>query len=318
MWDLEQNEGAKTMPSTYPSQPSTSLPSSRWIRRSGILLCYPFENKRLLKWKPPYLVQPKLDGERMRAILDSNGRCNLLSSEENEIISLPHIKDTLERSNLRNIELDGEAYLHGLTFEDIHSIVSRKVNIHSEYWRMDYHIFDIINSDPQLKRLADLSSMFETELNQTCLKLVPTYDTHYIEEIMELKEEFSLQGYEGIIVRNFMAPYIRRRSTNVMKFKPKKRDYYTIIGFQEEIDQYEVPKGRLGAFICVGDDGTEFNVGSGSALTHENRQLYWDNREDLIGSTVLVEYQHLTPGRGAPRFPVLVEVLEGGRELWEG
>ena len=62
---------------------------SIWVKRKGIMLCYPFEEKRLNKWAPPYLVQPKLDGERMRAILDTEGKCTLLSSEENEIISSP-------------------------------------------------------------------------------------------------------------------------------------------------------------------------------------------------------------------------------------
>jgi len=33
-------------------------------KRAGVQLCYPFEEKRLAKWEPPYIVQPKLDGER--------------------------------------------------------------------------------------------------------------------------------------------------------------------------------------------------------------------------------------------------------------
>ena len=39
-------------------------------KRTGIMLCYPFEEKRLNKWNPPYIIQPKLDGERCRAVYD--------------------------------------------------------------------------------------------------------------------------------------------------------------------------------------------------------------------------------------------------------
>ena len=34
---------------------------SRW---HGIMKAVPFEEKRLAKWKPPYIVQPKFDGNR--------------------------------------------------------------------------------------------------------------------------------------------------------------------------------------------------------------------------------------------------------------
>ena len=64
----------------------------------------------------------------------------------------------------------------------------------------------------------------------------------------------------------------------------------------------------LGALICCGDEEEEFAVGTG--LTHESRQQYWEIREDLIGKYAHVEYQHITPGRGVPRFPVLMTVTE--------
>ena len=49
-------------------------------RRKGIMLCAPLEEKRLLRWTPPYLVQPKLNGERCRAIHTPEGYI-LVSSE---------------------------------------------------------------------------------------------------------------------------------------------------------------------------------------------------------------------------------------------
>ena len=51
----------------------------------------PFEQKRLNKWEPPYILQPKYDGVRCRAVPVENGYL-LLSSEENVVFSVPHIK----------------------------------------------------------------------------------------------------------------------------------------------------------------------------------------------------------------------------------
>jgi ATP-dependent DNA ligase len=105
-------------------------------RRSGIMLCYPFEEKRLLKWDcRSVLVQPKLDGERCRAVI-TNGNVQLLTSENNEIYSAPHIVEALSANfKEETIELDGELYIHNADFSEIHSIRGRTVNLHEDYER---------------------------------------------------------------------------------------------------------------------------------------------------------------------------------------
>ena len=94
------------------------------MSRQGIMLCSPFEESRLKKWRAPYILQPKLDGIRCRAIVEGKGNVKLLSSEENEILSVPHINAQLESLKIDKLELDGELYIHGTPFETIESIVS--------------------------------------------------------------------------------------------------------------------------------------------------------------------------------------------------
>ena len=103
-------------------------------KRTGVQLCYPFEEKRLNKWLPPFFVQPKLDGERCRIIVRQNGAL-LLSSTEEIITSVPHI-NAAARLQLPEGEYDGELYVHGRTFEEIHSVVSRRVNLHENFETM--------------------------------------------------------------------------------------------------------------------------------------------------------------------------------------
>lgn len=276
-------------------------------KRQGIMLCYPFEEKRLLKWEPPFIVQPKLDGERCRALCSGN-EVTLLTSECNILQTVPHINNALR--NLGNYEFDGELYCHGMGFEEIHSIVSsQRVSLHEDYKRIQFHIFDIVIAAPQHKR--NVSLMFFNFSNP--ITLVPSYRAETLDDVMRIYDRILSRGYEGIIVRNINNQYKRSRSTGMMKFKPKKFDVYKIVDWKEEIDKNGNPKNRLGALICVGSDGNEFSVGSG--LNDELREGLWKSRGYLPGKFVKVQYQHLSSGRKVPRFPVFVEIIDKNPEI---
>lgn len=268
------------------------------------MLAMPFEEKRLAKWKPPYLVQPKLDGERCRALIGASGATTLLSSEETMILSVPHIIQALDKLNLRNIEFDGELYTHGMQFDDIHSRVSRKVNLHDDHFQIEYHIFDIIEGGiPQHLRAKILEQ--KREMFRPPLRLVSCWICHSLDDILQAYDWILEQGYEGIIVRQADALYERKRSLWVMKFKPRKDDIYEITGTKMEMDIKGNPKHSLGALECRGSDGTIFSVGSG--FTAQQRSELWLQRSTLPGRFVRVKYQHINES-GAPRFPIFSEL----------
>jgi ATP-dependent DNA ligase len=282
-----------------------------WQRWKNIQKCYPFEERRLSTWRPPYLVQPKLDGIRCRAVTTqiqsvtlsdhpSSGHL-LLSSEENVIFSVPHINRELDRLMIQ-AELDGELYCHGLSFEQITSITSRTVNLSEDHLKIRYHIFDIVNDQLQMKRALIIENLRNLS---PWIIVSPFYLCESLDDVMRAYDSCIDQGYEGIIVRDIYAPYVRKRSTQVMKFKPKKEDSYAIIGFQEEYSSDGTPKDTLGALTCRSGDGTTFNVGTG--FSAERRKQIWEGRDLLIGSDAIVKYQHLTD-KHVPRFPVFVEI----------
>lgn len=274
--------------------------------RRGIQLCYPFEEKRLAKWKGPHMIQPKLDGERCRAIFDENGYVRLLSSEENEFISIPHINLQLSSLELKNIELDGELYVHGMPFEQIHSIVSRKQNLHEDSLHMEYHVFDLVlNADTEFRFLA--KDQLFNQIKLPSVKNVRHFEAETLDDIMLYFDLFCKEGFEGFVLRNRHGFYTRSRSTNLMKFKPKKNDLYQIVDTVEEISINGIPKGTLGAIACISDN-TVFTVGSG--LTADQRRELWKERESLVGKWCEVQYQHITTGKRVPRFPVFVRILD--------
>ena len=195
--------------------------------------CVAFEEKRLNRWTPPYIVQPKYDGDRCRAVKLDNGNFLLLSSEENIIVSCPHINQLFDdNSSTLPPEFDGELYAHHLYKEGghelIHGIVSRTVNLHPRYQEMQFHLFDVVNSDPQYKRLAQVRDF---PINDDRLVKAPFWICNTLDEITKVYDQIINLGYEGIIVRNFENYYERKRSTTIMKFKPKQEDEYEIVGF---------------------------------------------------------------------------------------
>jgi ATP-dependent DNA ligase len=279
----------------------------REMSRTGIMLAYPFEEKRLEKWGNKFLIQPKLDGDRCRALFDEYGKVTLLSSEENIINSVPHIVQQLEELEYKNLELDGELYTHGTNHQLIHGTVARTVNIHPEFEQIEYHIFDFVSSEPQYQRSLALQKLITVDTGSN-IKLVETQYGETIDDIMHGLEYYTENGYEGVILRNLDQPYVRKRSTGIMKFKPRKSDYYIIVGYEEEISIKGEPKNALGALILQSDTEQIFKVGSGSFLTRENREYLWQRKESMINQVAHVKYQHLTERR-VPRFPVLIDII---------
>jgi DNA ligase-1 len=277
------------------------------MSRSGIMLCYPFEEKRIEKWGYPVIVQPKLDGERCRAKWDFEHGWYFLSSEENLIRSIPHIKDFFDKNFIseehRALEFDGELYHHGVAFNELHSVIGRTKNLHEEHTLVEFHCFDLV--DTELFQAERIGYLFRNFTDSEFFKLVPIALVENREELFALYEKFLELDYEGMIVRKIDGSYVRKRSTEIMKFKPRKTDHYEIVGYKQEKDKHGVPKNSLGAFICQ-TDGVEFSVGSG--FTQEQRKVFWLARDSYIGRFLQINYQHTM--KNAPRFGIFVRILD--------
>ena len=282
---------------------------SNWQRWKGIMKCYPFEESRLAKWEPPYIVQPKYDGDRcINEPLETAPL--LLTSEQNIFYSVPHINDQLHTSGLYKLPLDGELYNHDIFLEGgwelIHSICSRTVNIHPRHKEMEFHVFDLKYPGlHQMRRILMLKNLEEEGLPKN-IKIAPYWICNDLDDIKRVYDKIIELKYEGIIVRHFMADYREKRSIFVMKFKPKKKDIYDIVGWNEEMSMEGVPKRRIGSLVLSLQEGDEFAVGAG--LDDEEKNNLWDIRELLSGMKAMVHYQHLT-NRKIPKGTFDIEVL---------
>lgn len=280
-----------------------------WVKRSGIMLCQPLDEKNLarnFKMTSHLLSQPKLDG--MRAWVDYvEGEPVLISSTGHVIQGMPHILLSLKGLNTRSgrpLNYDGELYVHGMEFEEIISRTRRSVELHEDYSAIQYHIFDYKSQDVQAERTAHLQGLFadwqaSTELTYA-LQLVPT-KLCTKEQVAEQLDAYVAQGYEGIILRNPYASYTETRPFTCLKWKPSKSDAYKIVGVEEAISEEGIPLGRVGALTCVDRFGNEFRVGPGLGITHKEAEDMWAKKDALPGSFAQVYYQNLTTN-GVPRF----------------
>ena len=236
----------------------------------------------------------------------------MLSSEENQIISVPLILEEIDKFSAEfswSFELDGELYRHGMNWEEVSSITSRTTNLHPRHDEMQYHVFDLVDETlNQAQRLKKLGKLLAGRKNSR-IKLVPLQMAWSLDEVRKAFDYFISLGYEGIIIRNFEAPYLRRRSTFGMKFKPKKSDLYPITGFVEGHGKYSE---TIGAIICE-SDGQQFEVGSFS-LTDERRKELWFKRFELTKFNCKVGYQHRWSS-GKPKSGVFLELVEKPKEV---
>lgn len=268
-------------------------------KRTGIMLAYPFDEKRLAKWSLPYLVQPKYDGERIKAIRAADWVA-LYSSTGLPVTNLPHIEKAVEQLPIGIY--DGEAYIH--QGRQQLGGVMRSGGVVEESKLTRYIIFDINSPYSQTIRLMTLTALKDVA-DPSIITIAPVWACGLAEIEGILAEQRAL-GYEGVILREPHAVYQEKRVTTMMKIKPRSSDTYRIVGYEEEVSIRGELKDSLGAFKVVSEEGEPFNVGSG--FTQAQRREFWQNREAYIGHYVLVKYPALTD-RGVPWSPVFVEVM---------
>lgn len=146
---------------------------------------------------------------------------------------------------------------------------------------------------------------------------VPQHLVNSVEEILNLEEQYTLQGYEGIMIRGALASgkykngRATMRSQELMKYKRFKEDEGVIVGFEEQRTNTnvatknglghtkrssakagKVPNGHMGKMIVSTPAFTKpIKIGTGRGLTKALRKEIWENQEKFLGRTVTFWHQ---------------------------
>lgn len=279
--------------------------------REGIMLCYPVDDGRVSRLGSLILGQPKLNGERAHIEWFAEEPF-FISSYGNEFKFLDHLKEPIAnmRKDLGEVPFDGEIYVHGWSREKIDSVLRRPVNRHPDVEGLQYHIFDLKAKEDNLDRALTLQLLKDKGYlggEDSPLRLVPTIGTNK-NDWMEWASRFVEAGYEGIILRKATASWEPKRTVNMLKFKPTKKDHYLILSVNEAIDQYGKPKGMVGSFTVKAKDTDEsFKVGAGK-MNHARRIELWKLKDMLPGKMLEVKHELLKTSGDVPLCAVAVEV----------
>jgi DNA ligase-1 len=250
----------------------------------------------------PVYVQPKLDGMRCIAFLDSNPSDGDIS-ENNVILYSRNMKDITGFDNLRkellnplkkayNIDkneslyLDGEFYRHGSRLQDIVAEVRniQKNNVETPTG-LKLNIFDCFYPSsidmPYEDRLDVLDEFFDNQPNGgwKWIEKVVTWVSDNESECKSLYKEAIKDKYEGIMIKNTKSPYLTSstksgtnlRSYGVLKLKGHFDEEYKIVGFTEGSKGKD--KGAL-IWILETPEKMQFNATPKNMTYKERYELF--------------------------------------------
>ena len=281
-------------------------------------------------------LEPKLDGVRvLMTVIPSDFGVTVVSYSRNGKVfeNFTHIEEQISlnwttmvracagvdqgRSLIDGFVLDGEVI--GNTFQELMRQARRKTDVQAD--DSVFNIFDIVplnefregHWNAQLKkRIALLDNMRPVVDTMANVELLPhimvDLDTAAGKDQLERYAKDNVNaGFEGIMIKNMDAPYVCKRSTDWMKWKPTITVDLEVIGVEEGTGRNV---GRLGALVCAGvDDGKEISVNVGSGFSDGDRDDYWTNRNVVIGRTAEVMCDVITQnqdGTYSLRFPRFV------------
>jgi len=267
----------------------------------------------------PLLCSPKYDG--IRCII-KNG---VALSRAGKPIPSKQVQE--EFGYLEHF--DGELIIGEPTDTDVYNRTQSHIMSANKPGDLRFYVFDYTAPsclDWSFKGRLDLLKGAFIGASPENIFIVQQKKVMIYEELMDFELECLFAGFEGIMMRNPEAPYKQGRGTFnegiIYKLKRFQDTEGRIVSFKElminkneqEKDELGyakrssakaglIPGETLGAFIVrYGDQ--ELDIAPG-ILTHEDRKLIWENKEDFIGK--VIKFRFFAHGiKDKPRFPRFV------------
>jgi ATP-dependent DNA ligase len=245
----------------------------------------------------PCAVQPKYDG--MRVLYDGETAW----SRGNKAI-IPEVFQHLHFDTQDHI-LDGELILpdNPTVNETMRAAKKFRAGLSD---RLVYRVYDVVDATlPFGERLARLERIV-TAAQHPQVILADTRNVATEAEALACHAEFTEQGYEGSILRNYQGRYeINKRSNDLLKFKDFVDAEYRIV---DVVEAGGGSSAGVGKFICETADGTRFESTATGSL--EQRRAYLTDRTQVIGKWAKVKYRELSGKNAVPFHSNVLEVRD--------
>ena len=291
-----------------------------------VALANPYNVKRVDFKSGDWYGSRKLDGVRcicrkendIVTFFSRSGKEFLtLGNLENEILKIPG-----------NFILDGEICMVDKDGnEDFQGIMKQIRKKDHQIQKPKFFVFDYLTLEqfdnqtgitPLTFRLELGKNSLPENINSDMLEFLPQEQLTTEEQFTEMAKAAEDAGFEGIMVRKNVG-YEGKRSHNLLKVKKFHDAEYTVLGTTNAFIRWtengkQVERECL-SNITIEHKGCKVNVGSG--FSKEQREMYFESPQDIIGKTVTIQYFEETKNQNGGfslRFPVLKHVYTNGRD----
>lgn len=282
---------------------TTEEAESGLVRAISPMLALPYDKQsKKVDWATAF-TQPKLDGFRLLAKFGKDGKVSLTSRENLPLEALTHIKSTIEAlkttiyGKVDTLVLDGEAYCHGMSLNEISSACKKKTD---KTKNIKFNIYDCLMGDANfMTRNLFVKDMVQAAESDHVLA-VETIKVRSEAELMHCQGTFIEAGYEGAMLRHSNAPYeAGKRSSTLLKVKTFVDDEFEVIDFKMARGKY----AGCPIYVCRTTDGNPFDVLAHGTI--EEKKAQGANARSFIGKMLTVKYFNYTKtSEPVPFFPV--------------
>ncbi|MGG0667879.1 ATP-dependent DNA ligase [Lederbergia citrisecunda] len=238
-----------------------------------------------------FVLTEKLDGQRS-LFFHKDGQVKVFSRSGQPIAGLLEIESEIKL--LPEGVYDGELLIKNEHLYKNRDVLQETLKItrrDGEKTGVNFWMFDALSNDEfqegitrdkyQDRRIW-LENTIAPHLEHT--KLLPIlYAGKDMSVIPDLLAELEAEGKEGLML-NLDAPYQCKRTDSLLKIKSMKTFDENCTGVFEGEGKY---KGMLGG-VTVDYKGYHLKIGSG--FSDEQRKLYWDSSELIVGKLIEVQY----------------------------
>ncbi len=263
-----------------------------------------------------YLALLKYDGVRCTAI-KQDGATTFLTRKGHPILEMVELEQDFKHLT-DGMVYEGELVVSNyreLNSKECYKKTSKIVRTDGEKKGLIFMAFDILPLDEFNNGRSSLG--YEQRYDALCQEFLNIdiinnltdnlkvahlyYSGKDISIALDLSNKAIENNQEGIVVRKANAPYVTKRSKDLLRIKAVQTADLRVIGYEEGTK--ESTKGKLGALV-VNYKGFRVKVGSG--FKPEERVELWEKRDDLIGKIIEVYYSEETSndkGGLSLRFP---------------
>ena len=279
----------------------------------------------------PKQIEIKLDGVRVLTVI-KDGKVEMFSRNGKQFHNFGHIIAEIEavlkdKPAPYDLVLDGEVM--SANFQDLMKQVHRKSGGVAKDAVL--HLFDMIPLDKFLEGKYEVEQSKRSQYvwhwvdaNKDALEHVQALDwedvdlssTEGQDRFVELNKAAVDGGYEGVMIKDQKAVYECKRSHAWLKAKPFIEVTLKVVAVEEGTGRNE---GRLGAIIVEGeDDGYTYHLNCGSGFTDDQRDQFWTNRDNVVGSLVEIRADARTKSQDSDTYSLRFPRFKTFRNLSNG